>query len=149
MPVRERMRRIFSRSSSGTSSQHAKAKPTTVVLAGIKAVKVTPRIGKDGKPLIEIYKPHEVPRSKYRGPVDEEHSRALAAYSIPSALSDRPRSLVSDFSPMGTRAPTRRNSIVGHDAVTGRMLEGLARALDETERNGGSNRHDKYSARFQ
>ncbi|EEP80031.1 predicted protein [Uncinocarpus reesii 1704] len=147
MPIREKIKRVFSRTSAASSSsspsssittpapQRSKPKTTTVVLAGVKTVKVKPRLGKDGKPKIEIYKPHEVPRSKYRGPFDQDHLRSLAAYSIPTAMSDRPRSMVSELSPMGTWAPpTRRNSLVRHEAVAKKMIDGLTQALEEMER---------------
>ncbi|EAS28235.3 uncharacterized protein CIMG_09439 [Coccidioides immitis RS] len=143
MPIREKMKRVFSRTTSGSSNSNSpsscphpsKPKATTVVLAGVKTVKVKPRVGKDGNPIIELYKPHEVPRSKYRGPFDEEHLKRLAAYSIPAAMSDRPRSMVSELSPMGTWAPpSRRNSLASHEAAAKKMIEGLTQALENMER---------------
>lgn len=41
---------------------------------------------------IEYYKPREVPRSKFRGPVDPDHQKRLAAWNFPQAMEDRPRS---------------------------------------------------------
>lgn len=61
-----------------------------------------------------------MPRSKYRGPFDEAHIERLAAYSIPSAMltANRPRSMLSELSPTGTRAPpSRRGSVVSEREV--------------------------------
>ncbi|WEW61179.1 hypothetical protein PRK78_006669 [Emydomyces testavorans] len=121
MPLRQKLKRIFSRPSPSPSKPTSPAKPTTILLAGIKPIKIKPRpttTDPHGNPLIELYQPHEVlPRSKYRGPFDAQHLRALAEYSIPAATVERPRSVVSEseaeFSPRGTGAPpTRRGSVV-------------------------------------
>ncbi|KAK2774125.1 hypothetical protein FQN53_003750 [Emmonsiellopsis sp. PD_33] len=128
---REKIKRVFSRSASGPSQRPKDSstpsskpkgsrrpsqsqppnKPATIrPPIGVKPGKIKYR--SNGKPKIELYKEHEIPRSKYRGPFDEEHIKRLAAYTISSATtgSDRPRSFVSELSPMGTRAPSRRQS---------------------------------------
>src|SRR5438034_488245 len=57
-----------------------------------------------------------MPQPKYRGPVDEEHMKKLTAFSFTRALSDRPRSIVSEFSPGATHAPpTRRGSAISDE----------------------------------
>lgn len=62
-------------------------------------------------PRIELYKEHEIPRPKYRGPVDRRHAAKLAAYSLSDASKERPRSMIEEISPTATRAyPSRRNS---------------------------------------
>ena len=63
----------------------------------------------------EIYKPHEIPRPKYKRPVDAEHKASLQAYSLRDAFAAnmRRRSGMSQYSPMGTRLPSRRNSFSG------------------------------------
>ncbi|EHY56446.1 hypothetical protein HRR83_002472 [Exophiala dermatitidis] len=57
---------------------------------------------------IEYYKPHEIPRSKYRGKVDPEHQASLAAFSLADAFSAPARrnsmALSGTFSPGGTKA---------------------------------------------
>lgn len=40
---------------------------------------------KNSKPKIELYKPYEIPPSKYRGPRDEAHQQRLNAYTFNSA----------------------------------------------------------------
>ncbi|GAD95691.1 hypothetical protein ANI_1_1214074 [Paecilomyces variotii No. 5] len=53
----------------------------------------------DGKPKIEYYRRNEVPRSKYRGPVDPEHQRRLRAWTFEGAMVERRRSLDLELSP--------------------------------------------------
>lgn len=53
----------------------------------------------DGKPKIEYYRRGEVPRSKYRGPVDPEHRRKLNAWNFQTAMINRRRSIDLDLSP--------------------------------------------------
>jgi hypothetical protein len=69
-----------------------------------------------GKPKFEIYKPYEMPKPKYRGPIDVEHMERLKAFSFRRAMADRPRSIVSELSPFATLAPpTRRGSAISDE----------------------------------
>ncbi|KAK2809730.1 hypothetical protein FQN50_003575 [Emmonsiellopsis sp. PD_5] len=154
---RQKIKRVFSRSASGPSRRpkdsstpssktkpsrrHSQSqppnKPTTIrTPIGVKPGKIKYR--SNGKPKIELYKEHEIPRSKYRGPFDEDHIKRLAAYTISGATteSDRPRSFVSELSPMGTRAPSRRHSaentrsdILGVEATIGNGYLTMSEAL--------------------
>nr|POE85189.1 hypothetical protein CFP56_67347 [Quercus suber] len=57
-----------------------------------------------------VYKPGEVmPRPKYRAIPKKEHKDKLEAFSFAEAW--RRKSFQSQYSPMGTRAPSRRNSV--------------------------------------
>lgn len=57
-----------------------------------------------------VYKPGEtMPRPKYRTPPTKEHKERLEAFSFAEAW--RRRSFQSQYSPMGTRAPSRRASL--------------------------------------
>ncbi|KAK5110473.1 hypothetical protein LTR62_005824 [Meristemomyces frigidus] len=59
-----------------------------------------------------VYKPGEVmPRPKYRKPPTKEHKETLEAFSFAEAW--RRKSFQSVYSPMGTRAPSRKNSSRG------------------------------------
>jgi hypothetical protein len=71
MAFRERMKRIFRRQASKDN----------------------------GKPKIEYYRRGEVPRSKYRGPVDPEHRRRLNSWTFAGATIERRRSWDLDLSP--------------------------------------------------
>lgn len=76
MTFREKVRRVFHRSSS--SEAHA------------------------GKPKVEYYRRHEVPPSKFRGPFDKDHQKRLAAWSFERATVERARSLDLSLSPCAT-----------------------------------------------
>ncbi|KAM5445692.1 hypothetical protein MaudCBS49596_007247 [Microsporum audouinii] len=73
-------------------------------------------------PKIELYKAHEIPRPKYRGPVDKKHLAVLAAYSIVKATEGhRRRSTDSSVSPLAM--PSRRGSISsGESAGTATVI---------------------------
>ncbi|KAJ5156804.1 hypothetical protein N7492_009607 [Penicillium capsulatum] len=75
MPFRERVKRVFHRSSN--SADH-------------------------GRPKVEYYRRHEVPPSKFRGPVDKNHQKQLAAWSFDRAMVERRRSFDLALSPCAT-----------------------------------------------
>lgn len=57
-----------------------------------------------------------MPKPKYRGPVDVDHMKKLTAFSFTRAMAERPRSIVSELSPLATRAPpTRRGSAISDE----------------------------------
>jgi len=82
---------------------------------------------------IEYYKPHEIPKSKYRGRVDPDHAASLQAFSLADAFSSARRrsslALSGTFSPGGTkgqsaagtrvhsRVPSRRPSTHEHSGL--------------------------------
>lgn len=83
----------------------------------------TPSSGSDpshytGRTDIEYYKPHEIPRSKYRGRVDPEHKEKLDAFSFSDAFGTAQRrasqALSGVMSPGGTKSQSRRPSCVSH-----------------------------------
>ena len=85
-----------------------------------------------------IYKPHEMPRPKYRQPVKKEHKDKLEAFSFSDAW--RKKSFQSSYSPMGTRAPSRRNSMfslgrksVGSKSVAGKSEGGRSNSVASAE----------------
>jgi hypothetical protein len=57
---------------------------------------------------IEYYKPHEIPKSKYRGKVDKLHQATLDAYTLEGAFASARRrasnAFSGTFSPRGTNA---------------------------------------------
>lgn len=58
-----------------------------------------------------VYKPGEtMPRPKYRRPPTKEHKETLEAFSFAEAW--RRKSFQSQYSPMGTRLPSRRTSFL-------------------------------------
>lgn len=80
MTFRDKVKRVFHRSSSSASQLN-------------------------GKPKVEYYRRHEVPPSKFRGPFDKEHQKRLAAWSFDRAMVERPRSLDLSLSPCATYHP--------------------------------------------
>ncbi|KAI5303790.1 hypothetical protein KEM56_007191 [Ascosphaera pollenicola] len=117
MPFREKLKAIFqfrdkNRSSKkkghGPSAKEAPPRRPAIKVPKVKPYK--PKYDKNGKQIPELYKPHEIPRSKYRGPFDQAHLDRLAAYSFRLAQRERPRSVVSSFSPTATRISSRRSS---------------------------------------
>lgn len=78
-----------------------------------------PSDASDGKPPrrkdIEYYKPHEIPKSKYRGKVDKLHQAQLEAYSLEGAFASVRRrasnAFSGTFSPGGTGARSAATSL--------------------------------------
>ena len=91
----------------------------------------------------DIYKPHEMPKAKYRRPIDPDHQQSLQSYSLRSAFEDiRRRSYVSHYSPMGSRWHSRRGSIssrFGKSVGPSRnhsIVEPLTETDDDVQSNG-------------
>lgn len=82
----------------------------------------TPSTGSEshytGRTDIEYYKPHEIPKSKYRGKVDPEHKERLESYSFADAFNQVRRkssqALSGIMSPGGTKSQSRRPSAMSH-----------------------------------
>ncbi|KZZ88265.1 hypothetical protein AAP_05086 [Ascosphaera apis ARSEF 7405] len=137
MPFREKLKAVFQFRSKHRSSKKKNKEPspsaketatttTTTTPPRRPAIKVPkvkpykPKYDKNGKPIPAVYKPHEIPRSKYRGPFDQAHLDRLAAYSFRLAQRERPRSAVSSFSPTATCTGSRRTSFAtGHESLEG------------------------------
>ena len=67
-----------------------------------------------------VYKPGEaMPRPKYRKPPTKEHKEKLESFSFGDSWRRR-KSVQSTYSPMGTRAPSRKNSLFSRKSVGGR-----------------------------
>ena len=109
MPFREKMRRALGR----TSVSEEGADLTQI------ASKASKKEKKQRTPS-NVYKPGEaMPKPKYRGPVNKEHQDKLHAFEFSSAFRRR-NSEQSQYSPMGSRLPSRRNSLLGFVGFGGR-----------------------------
>ena len=106
MAIRERLRKTFKKNKGSSSSGGS-----------------TPSSGSDpshytGRTDIEYYKPHEIPKSKYKGRVDPEHKERLEAYSFADAFATVRRkssqALSGIMSPGGTKSQSRRPSYMSH-----------------------------------
>lgn len=106
MAIRERLRKTFKKnkdsSSSGGSTPSTSSDPNHYT----------------GRTDIEYYKPHEIPKSKYKGKVDPQHKERLESYSFADAFSTVRRkssqALSGIMSPGGTKSQSRRPSYMSH-----------------------------------
>lgn len=83
-----------------------------------------------------VYKPGEaMPRPKYRRPPTKEHKEKLESFSFADAW--RRKSYQSNYSPMGTRAPSRRNSLFSRKSYQkSSRANSVASSSGETEKSG-------------
>lgn len=106
MPFRDRLKKAFGRG--GDSPDSASLTKT------------------DSRRNSNVYGPGEdMPKSKYRQPVDKEHREKLESFSF---FGDhmRKRSKDSQYSPMGSRIPSRNPSIVPSRAGSVSAAGGLS-----------------------
>lgn len=101
MAIRDKLRKTFRKkdsSSSGGSTPSTSSDPKHYT----------------GRTDIEYYKPHEIPKSKYKGRVDPEHKEKLESYSFADAFNTVRRkssqALSGIMSPGGTKSQSRRPS---------------------------------------
>lgn len=95
MQFRARLKKTFSRGSRSSNS----SSESSSTLSGSSGEK---------RPS-NVYQPGEKIPQKYRRPVDKAHQEKLEAFSFGDAW--RRRSFQSVYSPMGSRMPSRRNSV--------------------------------------
>lgn len=95
MPFREKMKRAFGRSPSASD--------------GSDLAKTSSKGSK--KDQDNTYKAGEMPKPKYRGPYNQSHQEKLSAFSFGGAWARR-KSDQSQYSPMGSRLPSRRGSML-------------------------------------
>ena len=93
MPFRAKMKRAFGRDSSEEGTDAPKKE---------KKQKLPDNVYKPGEPM---------PRPKYRGPWDKEHQDKLTSFSFANAFGRR-KSEQSEYSPMGSKLPSRRGSFL-------------------------------------
>lgn len=105
MAIRERLRKTFGgkkKDGSASGKSSTSSDPTHYT----------------GRTDIEYYKPHEIPKSKYRGRVDPEHQERLDTYSFADAFDEArrrgSRALSGIMSPGGTKSQSRRTSYMSH-----------------------------------
>lgn len=93
---------------------------------------------------IEYYKPHEIPKSKYRGKVDPEHQASLNAFSLANAFAAAKRrssfALSGTFSPRGTNAQSRAASRMASRAQSRAASRAQSRAASRVQSRAASRR---------
>ena len=110
MPFRDRAKKLFRSKSRGNSLSTT---PTTTSSTGSDRDRWPSNVYKPGEPM---------PRPKYRAPAQKEHTEKLEAFSFADAW--RKSSFQSNYSPMGTRAQSRRTSFLSmhRKSVAGRSM---------------------------
>ncbi|KAL8699572.1 MAG: hypothetical protein Q9224_001351 [Gallowayella concinna] len=105
MPFRAKVKKAFGKNedSSEASSDLSQAQSKTSTKKSKKPQTEYPE---------NIYKPGEIPDSKYKGPYNKEHQQKLHAFSFKAAFQGRRKSEQSLYSPMGSRLPSRRGSFL-------------------------------------
>lgn len=98
MPFRERIKKVFKSSSPNSSLRKSSTQTSDATT-------------RDPRWPSNVYAPGEaMPRPKYRAPVKKEHKDKLESFSFGSAW--RRRSHVSEYSPHGSRMPSRAPSLL-------------------------------------
>ncbi|TKA81024.1 hypothetical protein B0A55_02486 [Friedmanniomyces simplex] len=119
MPFREKAKAIFRRKNSGADSLSKTSSSNS---------------SRERWPS-NVYKPGEtMPRPKYRKPPTKEHKEKLEAFSFGDAW--KRKSYQSNYSPMGTRAPSRRNSLFSRKSYSKSSRGNSISSLADGEKGG-------------
>ncbi|MCJ1352119.1 MAG: hypothetical protein MMC33_002103 [Icmadophila ericetorum] len=113
MPFRDKMRKAFGRkNSTSETNSNGTCDPLTPIDTHSSRKSKKSKKGKVPKDWPEnVYKPGEpMPRPKYRGPVNYQHQQKLLSFSFGDTFGARRQSGGSQYSPMGSRLPSRRGS---------------------------------------
>lgn len=106
MPFRDKVKKAFGKSSEEPSE----------ISSDLSQVQSRASTKKAKKQKVEypdnIYKPGEIPESKYKGPYSKAHQQKLHAFSFGTAFQGRRKSDQSLYSPMGSRLPSRVGSFI-------------------------------------
>ena len=106
MPFREKVKKAFGKSNEDPSEPNSE-----VSQIQSKASTKKPKKAKVEYPD-NVYKPGEIPESKYKGPYNKAHQQKLHAFSFGNAFQGRRKSEQSLYSPMGSRLPSRVGSFI-------------------------------------
>ena len=134
MPFREKMRKAFGRSpSTSETSSPSALTPVTSLSQFSQRDKKSKK--KDKLSNGDVYKPGEaMPRQKYRAPVDPQHRDRLEAFSFGGAWEAiRRKSVQSQYSPMGSRMPSRMGSLVSTKVGPSSRQQSFAVPIDLEE----------------
>jgi len=125
MPFREKLKKTFSRNSHSASNSESSS---TLSKSNSR---------RSSNNNHEYYKPGEkIPQPKYRRPVDPAHKERLEAFSFANAW--RRMSVHSQYSPMGSRIPSRRGSVISNvrKSIGSRRGDGSVSETDGTNHIG-------------
>ncbi|KAK4957025.1 hypothetical protein LTR28_005714, partial [Elasticomyces elasticus] len=108
MGLRDKLKKSFKSSSSTSTTSSSKNSPSLYKTDSSLSATTTKSGGRHPS---NVYAPGEtMPRPKYRAPVKKEHAEKLDAFSFGAAW--RRKSYQSQYSPMGSRLPSRRQSLL-------------------------------------
>ncbi|KAK6428907.1 hypothetical protein LTR95_014945 [Oleoguttula sp. CCFEE 5521] len=128
MPFREKAKSFFRRPARSDSSTNT-----------------TSSSSNDSRWPSNVYKPGEpMPRPKYRAPPKKEHKEKLEAFSFGEAW--RRKSFQSQYSPMGTRAPSRRGSWIERRRSMRSGRTGSVASMASGKSGGGVHRREYVGA---
>lgn len=106
MPFRDKVKKAFGKSNDDPSE-------TSSDLSQVQSKASTKKPKKQKVEYPDnIYKPGEMPESKYKGPYNKAHQQKLHAFSFKTAFQGRRKSNQSLYSPMGSRLPSRMGSFI-------------------------------------
>ncbi|MCJ1392312.1 hypothetical protein MMC18_005179 [Xylographa bjoerkii] len=134
MPFREKMRKAFGRSPS-TSETSSPGTLTPVTSLSQFSQRDKKPNKKDKKGRGDAYKAGEaMPKPKYRAPVDPQHKDRLEAFSFGGAWEVmRRKSGHSEYSPMGSRMPSRVGSLASNGFGRSSRQQSFAVPIDLEE----------------
>ncbi|KAI4086213.1 MAG: hypothetical protein LQ344_007732 [Seirophora lacunosa] len=143
MPFRDKVKKAFGKSSDDPSE-------SALDLSQLQSKPSSKKVKKQKTEFPEdVYKPGEIPESKYKGPYNKAHQQKLHAFSFASAFQGRRKSDQSLYSPMGSRMPSRMNSFISRrtrsrqqSRVEDTLMEN-SEADDAVENVGMSQRHTR------
>lgn len=148
MPFREKAKNLFRPRSKTTSSTASSTANTSSSSGSLYHTSTHDTLASLSESLSRwpsnVYKPGEpMPRPKYRAIPKPEHTARLQAFQFSDAwATGRRNSGMSQYSPMGTRAPSRRTSVAslaaaadGTTAATTRANSSLFSMTDEGARS--------------
>ncbi|KAL8951930.1 MAG: hypothetical protein Q9222_002114 [Ikaeria aurantiellina] len=117
MPFRDKVKRAFGKANEDPSE-------TSSDLSQVQSKASTKKAKKQKVEYPEnVYKPGEIPDSKYKGPYNKEHQQRLQAFSFKTAFQGRRKSEQSLYSPMGSRLPSRMGSFISRRSLGARSRQ--------------------------
>lgn len=136
MPFREKIKKALGQANSTSPSN-----PSSTL-----STRTWKKRKEDEKYPDHVYRPSEpMPPLKYRGLVDRQHQKRLESFSFGSALEViRRHSATSQYSPRGSRMPSRRGSVGTETGSAGeRPDSGIAsrKVSDGGGEKGGEDAH--------
>ncbi|KAL8842220.1 MAG: hypothetical protein Q9170_000626 [Blastenia crenularia] len=111
MPFRDKVKKAFGKSSEEPSETNSDMSQVQSKTAAKKAKKQKTEYPDN------VYKPGEIPESKYKGPYNKAHQQRLHAFSFGNAFQGRRKSEQSLYSPMGSRLASRAGSFISRRSL--------------------------------